>query len=191
MPQLEIRIQRVEPLYDKYAEPTVNFLGDITNRANDMVFLAYFRCEVALKNGGIVLGTVPLAVPNLQYNLSKNFEVFFSFGVDPNNVIHDLLKQQELEDIIFAITFKGFCLYGPQGQPLNNMLEGISQTKEIGLPIDKYKRLLSTYYRDIAWISVSRETYHKLRELMNKKGATTMDELITDIMEGQARERRG
>lgn len=182
MPNIDIRIQRVEPLYDNYAEPTVKFVGDITNRANDRVFLAHFQCEIILKDKGITLGNIPFTIGNLPQNQTKNFEIFFSFGIDSNNMIHDLLKHQELEDVIFTIKFTGFCLFGPQGQPVNNVHEPISATQEVGLPVDKYRRLLSTYYRDIAWISVSRETYHNLRELMDKKGATTLDELIKDMI---------
>ena len=63
-------------------------------------------------------------------------------------------------------------------------------TQEIGLPVDKYRRLLSTYYREIAWISVSRETYHKLRDLRDRKGATTLDELISIMIEREEYERR-
>jgi len=183
MPQIEIRVQRVEPLYDRYAEPTVRFVGDITNRANDRVFLVYLQCEITLKDKGITLGTVPVAVANLPQNQTKNFEIIFSFGIDSSNAIHDLLKQQELEDVNFILTFKGFCLFGPQGQPLNNIQEPISVTQEIGLPVDKYRRLLSTYYRDMTWISISRETYHKLRDFMDREGATTLDELISRMIE--------
>ena len=182
MPTIKIRIQRVEPLYDKYAEPTIKFIGDITNRANDRVFFAHFQCEITLKDKEIILGNIPFTVANLPQNQTKNFEIFFSFDIDSNNMIHDLLKQQELEDVIFTIKFTGFCLFGPQGQPPNNVYEPISITQNVGLPVDKYRRLLSTYYRDIAWISVSRETYHTLRELMDKKGATTLDELIRNII---------
>jgi len=189
MPQIEIRVQRVEPLYDRYAEPTVRFVGDITNRANDRVFLVYLQCEITLKDKGITLGTVPVAVANLPQNQTKNFEIIFSFDIDSNNAIHDLLKQQELEDVNFTLTFKGFCLYSPQGQPLNNIQENISVTQEIGLPVDKYRRLLSTYYREIAWISVSRETYHKLRDLRDRKDATTLDELISIMIKREEHER--
>ncbi len=191
MPELEIRIQRVEPLYDKYAEPTVKFVGDITNRMNDRVFLTYLQCRISLRDKGIILRTVPLCVENIPLNQTKNFEIVFSFSIDSSNVIHDLLKQQELEDVIFTISFNGFCLFGPQaqGQPLNSIQERVQGTQEIGLPVDKYRRLLSTYYRDMAWISVSRETYHKLRDLMNKKGTTTLDELVRDIIEGEGHER--
>ena len=190
MPNLEIRVQKVEPLYDKYACPTIKFVGDITNRANDRVFLAYLQCEIMLKDKDMTLETVPVAIANLLQNQTKNFEIIFSFDIDSNNVIHDLLKQQELEDVNFILRFKGFCLFGAQGQPLNNIQENISLTQEIGLPVDKYRRLLSTYYRDIAWISVSRETYHKLRDLMNRKGATTLDELISIMIEREKYERR-
>lgn len=184
MPHLDIRIQKVRPLYDEYAEPAVKFIGDITNRANDRIFLAYFRCEVILKDKNIKLGEVPLVIPNIMPNQTKNFEIIFSFSIDLNNIIHDLLKQEELEDVNFSLRFNGFCLFGPQGQALNNVQDSISTTQEVGLPVDKYRRLLSTYYRDITWISVSRETYYKLRELMDKKGATTLDELIRNIIKG-------
>lgn len=190
MPNLDIRIQKVEPLYDKYASSTIRFIGDITNRANDRVFMVYLQCEIRLKDIEITLGTIPVTVANLSPNQTKNFEIIFSFSIDSNNVIHDLLKQQELEDVNFILTFRGFCLFGPQGQPPHNIQDNIYAIQETGLPVDKYRRLLSTYYRDIAWISVSRETYHKLRNLMDKKGATTLDELISIIIEREEYERR-
>lgn len=62
MPNLEIRIQKVDPLYDGYARPTVKFVGDITNRANDRVFLVYLQCNIALKDKDIKLGSVPLVL---------------------------------------------------------------------------------------------------------------------------------
>jgi len=183
--QIEIRVQRVEPLYEEYAEPTIRFVGDITNRSNDRVLLVYLNCEISLKDKGIVLGTVPLVIDNLSPNQQKELKISFSFSIDSNNVIHDLLKQQELEDVVFELNFSGFCLKHPTSgsQYLSNLNSvAINISQEIGLPVDKYRRLLSTYYRDIAWISVSRETYNKLKDLMNSEGATTLDELISKII---------
>ena len=74
MSNLEIRVQRVVPLYDKYACPTIRFVGEITNRADDRVFLAYLQCEITLKDKRITLGTVPIAVANLPQNQTKNLK---------------------------------------------------------------------------------------------------------------------
>ena len=181
MVQLEIKIHKVEPLYDVYAKPTVKFVGEIINRVNEKVFLVYLQCDIALKDKNIKLGSIPIVLSDVLQNQTKNFEIIFGFSIDSNNIIHDLLKQQELEDVNFSIALTGFCLYGPLGQPLNSTLP-LSITNEVSLPIDKYRRLLSTYYRDIAWISISRETYHNLSKLKDEKGVTTLDELIKSMI---------
>jgi len=192
-PQIEIRLQRVEPKYDSYAEPTVKFIGEITNRANDRVFLVCLQCTIKLRDKGLILGNVPLIISQLEQNQPKRFEIDLSFSIDSNNAVHELLKHQELEDIIFELMFTGFCLFIPPNATQVSQIATWSippRTLTIELPVDKYRRLLSTYYRDLAWISVSRETYHKLKELMNRKGATTLDELISTMIEEIEHERR-
>jgi len=181
-PQIEIRIQRVEPLYEGYAEPTVRFIGEITNRTTDRVFFTYLQCKIRLRDKGLTLGNVPLIIGQLAQNQPQNFEIPFSFGIDSNNAIHELLKHQELEDVTFELIFSGFCLWHPSSLTVVNY-QPINTTQTIDLPVDKYRRLLSTYYRDLSWISVSRETYHRLKELMDKRGKTTLDELISAMVE--------
>jgi len=182
MPQIEIRVQRVEPLYEDYAEPTIRFTGEITNRAGDRVFFTYLQCMIKLSDKGLILGNVPLIIGELRQNQPESFEMPFSFSIDSSNAMHELLKHPDLEDVTFELTFSGFCLWNPLNQTVVNY-QPIGTTQTIELPVDKYRRLLSTHYRDLTWISVSREIYHKLRDLMNREGATTLDELISRMTE--------
>jgi len=188
-PQIDIRVQKVEPLYEGYAEPTVRFTGEITNRTSDRVFFIHLQCTIRLRDKDLILCKVPLIIGQLAQNQPQSFEIPFSFSIDHNNAIHELLKHQEFEDVTFELIFNGFCLWNPPNQTVVNY-QPITATQTADLPVDKYRRLLSTYYRDLAWISVSRKAYHRLKELMNKTGKTTLDELILTMVEEYEHGRR-
>jgi hypothetical protein len=49
------------------------------------------------------------------------------------------------------------------------------------LPVDKWRRLLSHYYRNLSWIAVSRDTYSEFKRHMDEQGLTP-DELMKQLM---------
>ena len=171
-------------MYEGYAAPTIKFSGQAVNKAGDLMHFCYLSCDVSLKaTTELILGSAPVVIAPLLQNQPKNFEFVFSFTIDANNVIHEMMKKQELEDVFFKLNLKGFWLHGPPGgQPPFSSSNTPSFHCEIGLPVDKYRRLLSTYYRNLSWVSVSRETYSLLTDLMNKKGFTSMDELMKSLI---------
>ena len=182
MPSLELTMIKADPLYEGYASPAVKFSAQAVNKASDHIHFCYLSCNVYLKAAKqLMLGSTPIVMTGLGPNQPRDVEFTFSFDIDANNAIHDVVKQPELEDVPFRLHFIGSLLFGPPGQPSASSTDA-SFEREIGLPVDKYRRLLSTYYRDLSWISVSRDTYSQLKDLMNKSGLASMDELIQQLI---------
>jgi hypothetical protein len=90
------------------------------------------------------------------------------------------LKAVEGEDITFKLIFKAQYQYmSGGGTYLSSRFYGDREfvEKTATLPIDKWKRLLSTYYRKLTWIAISRDTYFLVKEKVEKEGLT-LDEII-------------
>jgi hypothetical protein len=121
--------------------------------------------------------------------ISTQTEVIENFGltIDINNAMFELLKVVEGEDVIFKLIFRTLYQYIRSGiYELSSTFHGNVATIEkiATLPIDKWKRLLSTYYRNLTWIAISRETYLLLKEKMEREGLTP-DEIIRRSLAGK------
>jgi predicted CopG family antitoxin len=42
--------------------------------------------------------------------------------------------------------------------------------------------MISSYYRNITWIAISRETFLELKKLLDEKGYVSYDELIKELL---------
>lgn len=190
LPQFIIKLNKVEPQDGtaSYAEPTIEFSGTITNTANDNVQLFYSIFDIILRSSkgaaSYMLGQSHLILHDIRKSAVQDFKFNFSFNIDSNNKIHDMIKYHQLslnDDILFDLVLNGFCFYsnednGPMKVTRINTKEPI---KSVSLYVGKYNSLLSNYYKDITWIPISRNIWQKLDKLKDQTGQT-----YEEIIEG-------
>jgi hypothetical protein len=195
MPGLNIGIVTVEPNYDALI-PTLKFKIQITNATpSEPITGGSLDCDVYLSAGGKNrwLGKFISNLPISESYPLTQAEVIENFGltVDINNAMFELMKIIESEDVIFNLVFKTLYQYTPSGTGvyrLSSTFYGNVTTisKTTSLPLDKWKRLLSTYYRNLTWIAISRETYLLLKEKAEREGVT-LDEIIKRGLSGSGK----
>ena len=191
MPGLDIGIVTVEPNYEALI-PTLKFKIQVTNAIpTESITCGFLDVDVYLSAGGKDrwLGKFTSNLPISEGSVLTQAEVIENFGltVDINNAMFEILKIIEGEDVTFKLVFKTLYQYTSSGvYRLSSTFHGNVRTinRITALPIDKWKRLLSTYYRNLTWIAISRETYSLLRERMEREGVT-FDEIIKRSLMGK------
>jgi len=194
MPGLDIGMVTVEPDYSALV-PTVRFRIQVKNAIpSESIVHGLLECDVYLTTGGknMWLGRFVKILPASESApLIRDAEITVSFAltIDINNAMVEHLKVLEGEDITFKLAFSTSYQY-LEGGP-TRLLRATSNfygpalptvvTKEAKLPIDKWKRLLSAYYRNLTWVAVSRETYSLLKERADREGLT-IDEVIRRVL---------
>jgi hypothetical protein len=189
MPGLDIGSIIVEPDYEALI-PTLRFKIQVINRSpNEPITHGLLSCNVYLSTKGkdIWIGKFATVLPVADDRpLPQMCEVVerFTLAVDVNNAISEYLKVLEGEDLTFKLFFEVAYQYeyysgGVRYSRFSTTFSNGSTTlaKVATLPIDKWKRLLSTYYRNLTWIAISKETYLLLKERVEKEGLT-LDEII-------------
>jgi hypothetical protein len=189
MPGLDIGVVLVEPDFEALI-PTVKFKVQVKNAAapHEPITSCLLSCDVYLSIGGKdkwlgkFISTLPLSETNPLTTREIEIVENFALTLDVNNAMFEHLKVLKDEDITFKLIFKASYIYQSggvlhlsssfYGTPPNSTLP-----KTATLPINKWRQLLSTYYRNLTWIAVSRETYLLLKEKVDKEGLT-LDEVI-------------
>jgi hypothetical protein len=198
MPGLDIGVVTVEPDYEALV-PTVKFKVQVKNAVpNEPITSCLLSCDVYLSIGGRDkwLGKFTSILPLSEgVSLTREAEAVenFALTVDVNNAMSEHLKALKGEDITFKLVFKASykyseCVSGTERLRSSSTFYGTppcpTLTRIATLPIDKWKRLLSTYYRNLTWIAVSRETYSLLKERADREGST-LDEVIRRGLAGR------
>jgi hypothetical protein len=198
MSQLEVSLNEIKTtvrgsLRPYYAEPTLEIKGTIRSGNDQQVGLASIQFDVRLIDTPNLtsLSKFQLFIINIpkKSDDSKEFNAFFSFGLNSANAIHDMIKSMERgydDRIVFDIQLSGFSI------GLNNNFENISfnQTSHnLEFHVVDYISLLSKYYNNLSWILISRDTYSLLKGIADKKGLISMDEIIKDLIDTNENER--
>jgi len=182
VPGLDIGIITVEPNYDALV-PAIRFKIQVKNAIlAETITWGLLTCDVYLSVEGKdrwlgkFASILPTPLTDKERELSENF----ALTMDINNAMSEYLKAIEGEDITFKLIFKTqyqFTSYS--GSYLSSKFYGDREfiERRAALPVDKWKRLLSTFYRNITWIAISRETYSLLKEKADREGLT-LDEVI-------------
>ena len=197
MPGLNIGVVTVEPDYEALV-PAVRFKIQVRNETpGEPIVHGHLECDVYLAAGGrdMWLGRFVLSLPVSEgAPLTRDIEVSvrFPLTIDINNAMVEHLKVLEGEDITFKLIFSASYQWLESGTgrlrstssffgPTPSPTPPTAVTKIATLPIDKWKRLLSTYYRNLTWVAVSRETYSLLKERADREGLT-IDEVIRRVL---------
>jgi len=180
VPGLDIGVITIEPDYDALV-PAIKFRIQVKNATpTESITWGLLTCDVYLPVGGKDrwLGKFASILPTglTDVELSENF----ALTMDINSAMSEYLRAIEGEDITFKLVFKTQYqyMYGSAFH-LSSKFYGDRGfiEKRAALPVDKWKRLLSTFYRNLTWIAVSRETYSLLKERVDREGLT-LDEVI-------------
>ncbi|MEM0049572.1 MAG: DUF6084 family protein [Candidatus Bathyarchaeia archaeon] len=191
MPQLNITMVTVEPDYDALL-PTIKFRIQIANETPaETITLGILEYDVYLLKGNksLWLGRSTLRLPTSEHvPLIRTTEIVENFGlpIDVTNAMFEYLKTVEEEDITFQLKFRCSYYYRSGGTLMSSYYfagDTPELSKHAKLPIDKWKRLISTFYRNLTWIAISRETYSLLKERADREGAT-LDEVIKKSLSG-------
>jgi len=193
VPVIEIPIVTVEPYYKAFM-PAIKFriqLGEARSSAKsaERIIGGFLNVDVSiLKDKGswdtVWLGrfTLPIAASSERPLNQYTTEQIFALSIDINNSMFDFIKTLNGDDIVFLLTFSGFALWyktdNTQVVYSTNEPFGTGETsREAALSVDKWKKLISAYYRDLTWLPVSRETYAKIAAILNDEGITP-DEFV-------------
>jgi hypothetical protein len=133
----------------------------------------------------ISLATIPTFIINIPKRPDdpKEFNILFSFSLNSSNAVHNLIKSMHLDlkdKINFNIQLSGFST------GLTNSFENINFTRtdqSIDLHVVDYMTLVSTYYNDLSWIPVSRDTYSMIKRIADSKGSISIDEVLRNIID--------
>ncbi len=195
MTNLDIPIVTAEPNYDAFI-PTVRFrmqFSDANLNPQQPIMGGMIDCNVFLKGEpALWLGKFTISLPTISGNMNpREINENFHLGVDVNSAMFDHVKTLEGDDITFNLVFTGytFLRQGQQNMLTTSeipfMVKGGAQaqiTKETNISVEKWRKLISKHYRNLTWISISRETYSKLKKMLDEKGITP-DELLSEFAE--------
>ena len=204
-PQLEILITSVDTRMD-CALPTIEFTLRVSNRTGEVSDLCILNCEIYLAKEPTTRATKPtigqedlyldraqVLIHNLPVGQSSEAKIQVPLSIDLNNIIHEKFLALEAEELTFKLKFSGFYFFRTSGSaphsisPITFFGPPATATiiHEVPLSIEKWRRMISSYYRNLTWLAVSRETYAELKKMMEEKGYTSYDELIRDLLEGK------
>ncbi|NPA70095.1 MAG: hypothetical protein GXO26_04740 [Crenarchaeota archaeon] len=88
----------------------------------------------------------------------------------------------------FKFVFEGLIIQSGSTQPQQGILNKGIQVKQ--LPAEDWRRFISDFYEDIAFIPVKKETYNQLIKLMREDGYLHIDQVIRKLLEVYERSRR-
>jgi len=199
-PQLEILITSVDTRMD-CALPTIEFALRVSNRAGEVSDLCILNCEIYLAKKptphaakptitqeDLYLDRAQVFIGSLRVGESREAKIQVPLSIDLNNVIHEKFLTLEAEELTFKLKFSGFYLFSTRGSAPHSVSPITffgPPIHEVSLSIEKWRRMISSYYRNLTWLAVSRETYAELKKMMEEKGYTSYDELIRDLLEGK------
>lgn len=123
----------------------------------------------------------------LSYQTYLWVKVQVPLSIDLNNVIHEKFLALEAEDLIFKLKFSGIYFYrsgsAPHSvSPITFYGSTATVIHETSLSIEKWRRMISSYYRNLTRLAVSSGTYAELKKVMEEKGYISFDELIRDLL---------
>ena len=201
-PHLEILITSVDTRMD-CALPTIEFTLRVSNRTGEISDLCILNCEIYLAKKPTPRGAKPtitqedlylsraqVLIHSLPVGQSREAKIQVPLGIDLNNVIHEKFLALEAEELVFKLKFSGFYLFRTSSSvphsvsPITFFGPPATATviHEASLSIEKWRRMISSYYKNLTWLAVSRETYAELRKIMDNRGYTSYDELIRDLL---------
>ena len=200
-PQLEVIITSVDTRMDCVL-PTIEFTLRVSNRTGEVSDFCILNCEIYLARKptprntkptitqeDLYLNTVQVFVPSMPVGQSREVKIQVPLSIDLNNAIHEKFLVLGTEDIVFKLKFSGIYFYRSGSHPhtvspINFFGPPTSATvvHEASLSIEKWRRMISSYYRNLTWLAISRETFIELKKLMEEKGYTSYDELIRDLL---------
>lgn len=189
-PQLDIPYVSVT-IDNNFIVPTIVFNFQVFNRAGERLILGVLYCDILL--GDLYLKKETIIVSNLNVGQSQEVKIFLPITIDFNNVIYEKLLALNIEELKFLLVFLGNSVY--QSGSTFNLSPAVFQVqtrggittqgeieKEATLSIEKWKRMVSSYYKDITWIAVKRETYQHLKKLVDEQGFISFDEAIKKLL---------
>jgi len=136
-----------------------------------------------ITNEDYYLKSVQIFVDNITVEGSKDIKVLVPLTIDLNNAIYEKLLTLETEDIMFKLKFTGVCFFGSGSISSNIFYSSRPEfIVEASLGVEKWKRMISSYYKKLTWLPISRETYAELEKLVKEKGYLSFDELIKDLL---------
>ena len=202
-PQLEILVISVNTRRDCVL-PTIEFTLRVSNRFGEISDFCILNCEIYLAkkptprdakpeitSEDLYLNTVHVFVSNLPLGQSKDVKIQIPLSIDLNNVIYEKFLALEAEELLFKLRFSGFYFFRSSTSaphsvyPITFYGTPASSTivLEAPLSIEKWRRMISSYYRKLTWLAISRETFLKLKRIMEEKGYTSYDELLRNLLE--------
>ena len=199
MTHLDVRTLSLEPIYDALI-PTLKFKLGIQNRSDH----DYAMCNLSvgvylvLDQDSVFMGFIQVPPFSLPRREVKDITFHLPLTIDINNAIFEKLKVIQSEELIFRLKIRGLCMFkSSPSAPSYTVTPGLfmeggrANTEEVvrvtKLSVEQWRRLLSEYYRNLTWIAISRETYLKLKKIVDKTGYT-FDELIEKLLEAWQRE---
>jgi len=199
-PQLEILVTNVDARLDCVL-PIIEITLRVTNRVGEPVDLAMLQYEVYLAKHPTQRGVRPtitvedrfltsglVVVNNMPAGQSREAKIQIPLTIDLNNAIYEDLLALEREDIVFKLKFYGTYLFKPSGSAPHNVAQitfygtSVQVVLEASLSVEKWRKMISSYYRNITWIAISRETFLELKKLLDEKGYVSYDELIKELL---------
>jgi len=198
---LDIRAISVEPVYDALI-PTLKFNLGIQNRSDNDYPVCNLLAEVylVLDQSDLFIGSIQIPPFSLPRREIKDITFYLPLTIDANNAIFERLKVVQSEQLIFRLKIRGSCMYKPAPSApsyivTTELFIGSGRAgkeeviREAKLSVEQWRKLLSEYYRNLTWVAVSRETYLKLKKIIDETGYT-FDELMEKLLEAWLRERR-
>jgi len=197
---LDVRTLSVEPVYNALI-PTLKFKLGIQNRSDNDYAICNLSVDAYLVLGqdSMLIGSIQVPPFPLPRREVKDITFNLPLTIDVNNAIFERLKVIQSEELIFRLKMRGLCMFksSPSAPsytvtPRLFIEGGRASTEEIvreaKLSVEQWRKLLSEYYRNLTWIAISRETYLKLKKIVDKTGYT-FDELMEKLLEAWQRER--
>jgi len=198
-PQIEVLVANVNARTDCVL-PTIEISLRLTNRTSEQVLLAILQYEVYLAEQATQHGARPtitaqdrfltsgiVAINNMSAGQTREVKIQIPLTIDLNNAIYEQLLALEKEDIVFKLRFYGTNIFRsgssqPNVAPITFYGTGNQIVLEAGLSTERWRRMISTYYRNLTWIAISRETFLKLKKLLDEKGYVSYDEVIKELL---------
>ena len=200
MTHLDVRTLSVEPVYNALI-PTLKFNLGIQNRSDNDYAICNLSVDAYLVLGqdSMLIGSIQVLPFSLPRREVKDITFHLPLTIDVNNAIFERLKVIQSEELIFRLKIRGLCMFKSSPSPPSYMVTaglfiesgraGVNEViREARLSVEQWRKLLSEYYRNLTWIAISRETYLKLKKIVDKTGYT-FDELMEKLLEAWQRER--
>jgi len=199
-PQIEVLVTNVDARLDCVL-PTIEISLRLATRAGgEQVLLAILHYEIYLAEQTTQRGARPAittqdrfltsgitTINNMPAGQTREVKIQIPLTIDLNNAIYEQLLALEKEDIIFKLRFYGTYIFRsgssqPNVAPITFYATGNQTVLEASLSTEKWRRMISAYYRKLTWIAISRETFLELKKLLDEKGYVSYDEVIKELL---------